>query len=449
MKHNGYYVSLFERFISNQRKMIMTEYIVNPGEIINDTINKTEYGDIVRSNPGLYQKQVVIVDKPGITVLLHDAIIDGEYLFPQGNIARRDPRSDKYHVWEGLLDITASDVTVEGGEVIRSLGRGIRIFNNIQNVLLKNINAHQIRETGLLINQDTQQITLDGIDISRTNNFAPYSRGSGELDWGSGIAIKGKKVNLLKCRVFENWGEGILVFGVGAEDVMMSDCNAFNNYALQLYIDHGINIRIHKGMFYFDNPEFYRGGKPTTSIAIANEEWLGPDHLASNIEITEAEFWGGNYHFGLWDPVKNVLFAQNILRDATEGVFQSFGSPNENVRIIENEIYHEDETKIFVFESDIGIEYSGNFINPDLPPDPEQDHKEILERLDKLEADQNETTITLLAHNESLENLATAHVAQETKIQELGQAQIDDEKQFMKIRNFFAGVRDLLSEFLG
>jgi hypothetical protein len=226
---------------------------------------------------------------------------------------------------------------------------------------LINCQIGHIRGTGVVFHGSG---LVDDCKVYDTNNFAPYPRGSGELDWGAGIISVGQGASIRSCNVYENWGEGIIA-GRRSDSTVIADNDVYDNFAGQIYVDNASNVSISDNNVWFANPEFYRGERPSFGIALANEVG-GP---TENVEITGNTVEGCSHNIGLWNSVNNVLVEENTLIEGHDNAFVSWASNYENVEIKNNTIFQEDETKIWDGNF-TNIVREGNIINPSEPEEP-------------------------------------------------------------------------------
>ncbi len=425
---------------------------VNQGESIQAAINAAVAGDQIDVY-GTHHE--VIKNRRGVSVYGHDAVIDGEYRLPTGGASVHDPRSDKYHLYGGLVDFTEEDSVFEGFGIIRSLGRAVRFYNGATNNRLADCILAHHREMGILVNHDgVTDTSIVNVDIYDTNNFAPYSRSAGELDWAAGIGILGKNTTVLGGSIFENWGEG-LIAAKGSENTRIEKVDVYNNYSAQIYVNHAWNVDLIENKAWFDDPRFHRGGAPSGGIILSNEgNYQG--HYNRDINVLRNEVAGCLHNFAIWHsahPSNNVLVQENILREAYQWAVRIGGPQHENVQLLNNTIFQEDESKIWSVSVDIVRE--GNLINPTEPepepepPPPEHDHQEILDRLDQLESKQSDIFQVQNAQAQNIGDLANIQAAQGKKLLELEQAQTEDENAFADLRKLLVDILGVLDSYLG
>lgn len=386
---------------------------VHEGKSIQAAIDSARTGEVIEVHEGIYH-EVVRINKP-LSVMGYGAVIDGKYMLPQGKTARSDPKSERYNVWEGLVDIISNGIVFDGFSVRNSLGRTVRFYQGASDNIMRNCSLGNGRGLGILLHSDgVANNLIDNVEIYDMSNFAPYARGAKELDWEAGIIDLGINTRINNSKVYENWGEGVIL-GRGSEGGVIQSSEVYDNYALQIYANHAIGIAILNNNCWFENPEFYRNGRPSFGIVLANEgNFTG--HLTKDVRIEgNTVKWCGQ-NIGLWNPVENVMIRNNTLIEAYTSAVRSFNS-HKSVQILDNTIYQKDESKIWNLDSTSGIIREGNIINPeDTLPSPD-DHQEILDRLDALDAEQAELSVRLQAQEGNIEDLAQVQAAQADRIE--------------------------------
>ena len=340
----------------------------------------TYYEAIRLSKSGSASSPLTITAYPGEKPIIDgragvDGLNTGLPSCPNGcsnsQLARVDPISGKGYVWESLVSITGSYITFEGFEIKRSMGRGVSIVGATQ-VGFRNNSIQHSRHGGILVYSDASYVTVEGNKIWWNADFAPYSRGN-SLNWPMIVMVRGQHVTIRNNQVFNNWGEGIGA-GRGARYITIEGNTVFDNYALQIYVDHAQEVLINGNLAYFSgDPTFYRGGKPSECIAI-NNETSSTEHLNKNITVTNNLVRGCLYNFGLWVQgskwgTENLLVAHNTFVDGYEGgirIARADAIAHKNVRF-KNNIVIQRSGKPIALSTTAGISFSHNLWWPQQP----------------------------------------------------------------------------------
>ncbi len=377
---------------------------VSEGESIQAAIDSARTGEVIEVHKGVYH-EAIRTNKP-LRIMGLGAVIDGKHVLPQGREVRKDPVSGNWFVYEGLVDLIGNGITFEGFDVINSLGRTMRLFQGASHNVIRNCRLMHGRTLGILVNHDGVEDNLfENIVLHDMSNFATYSRGAGELDWSAAMNIRGIGTTVRNLYSYENWGEGITI-GRSSRNTLLEDSKFRSNYALQIYANHATDVAILRNECVFENPTFYRGGKPSFGIVLNNEgNYSGNETDRVLIEENTVKYCGHN--IGIWGrtrPSKNVMIRKNTLVEGFDFAVQTHGE-HENIQFLENIIYQEDESKIWNLGGAVIRE--GNIINPEdpppPPPPPPDDHQEILSRLDTLETEQAELSVSLQAQADRIE----------------------------------------------
>lgn len=369
-----------------------TGSVTDPFRTIQAGIERLQPGDRLCVRGGFYTETLTIdaagtSDQP-ITIMAYPGehpVIDGQAGkrglntgYPlcangcrESDLAEVDPVSGKGHVWEALVTISGEHVVFTGFDVQKSMGRGL-ILTDALNVTIKNINVHHSRHGGILAFTDAHQITIEGCTVWWNGEFASYSR-SPALDWPVILMVRGTDVAVRNNAVFNNWGEGIGA-GRGSKAVLIESNTIYDNYALQIYVDHGQDVTISSNLVYFSEDQtFFRGGAPPECIAINNEIGFS-GHLNENIRIVNNLVRGCRYNLGLWaqaslNGVKDLLVAHNTFVDGTEGailIAPALVTPHKDVRIKNNLIIQSSGIPVDL-GTRTGILFSNNLWWPLLP----------------------------------------------------------------------------------
>ncbi|MCH7588123.1 MAG: right-handed parallel beta-helix repeat-containing protein [Chloroflexi bacterium] len=352
---------------------------INPGEVL-CVRGGTYFEAISITQSGTPSQPITITAYPGEKPIIDGrAGVDGlnsglpacAIQCDASRLAKVDPETGLGHVWEALVNITGTQIIFDGFEITRSMGRGVSVVA-AEEVRIRNCAIHQSRHGAILVNSDAKHVIIEGCKIWWNGAFAPYSRGN-SLSWPIALMARGENVVIRNNEVFNNWGEG-LGAGRGARRVLIEGNIVYDNFALQIYVDHAQDVVINHNLVYFsDDPTFYRGGLPSECIAINNETAYAAN-FSKNILVINNLVRGCKYNFGLWVQgsqwgIQDLLVANNTFIEGYEGairIAEALDLPHQNVRF-KNNIILQSSGSPLVFNSGIGINFSHNLWWPHEP----------------------------------------------------------------------------------
>lgn len=350
----------------------------NPGTIdhpfrtLQHAVNQVQAGETLHVRAGTYHEAVTIRNSgtaaQPITIAAYPGetpVIDGQYVLPAGDSwAGCNERVDPpicYH-YRPLLSIEADYVIVQGFEITRSLGRGVRIWRGdgrAQHVTLRQNDIHDNRGAGVKV-LESDHILIEDNDVWHSGDYATDDRSGspdGDLfnpDLGWPVAVSDRRASHITYRgnrIFENWTEGIGA-GVDSTDVVVEDNVLYDNRALQIYVQRAQNVVVQRNLAYCtNNPLFWRNENPPPGIVLNNEVQFDDSQTTANIKFLNNIVAGCRQNMALWGNkdyiVRDVLIAHNTLvnahaNDAEQsavGLVVSDGNVYENVRIVNNLVY--------------------------------------------------------------------------------------------------------------
>ncbi len=177
--------------------------------------------------------------------------------------------------FEGLVRIESSHVLFQGFKITRSLGVGLAVgredwnnVNSIKGVIVRDCEICNSRYGGVRLRNckdldgyDTAGCIVEGCNIHRNGNFAPYPReGEPEQNWPGALNIDDcERITVQRTKIHENWGEGLVADSSanGAKYIDIVDCEFYDNYRAQIYLHAVTNARVQRNLIYHTkNPEF-------------------------------------------------------------------------------------------------------------------------------------------------------------------------------------------------
>ena len=349
----------------------------NPGTIdqplktIQAAVDRARAGDTVYIRDGTYVEAVRVTrsgtSSSPIRIKAYPGeapVIDGRAGvdclncgLPSGPIAEGwvDPRSGKGFNWNSLVAIQGDHVIFEGFVVKRSMGRGITVWRDesiVYDVTVRNNQVLDSRNTGILYaGEGTQNGHVENNLVWHSGSFAPWvdGRDSSIVDWPGAIQIKrGNNISVRGNNVYENWTEGITADH--SKNVTMEDNIVHDNFALQIYVHRVENLTVQRNLVYHtNNPDWRRGGDPSSCIVVNNESQFNGSLVTNNIDIINNVAVGCRLNFAVWGGsdglgFANFLVAHNLFVNAVTN------DPSDKAQAI---VFSDSDYSNFKFENNI------------------------------------------------------------------------------------------------
>ena len=164
--------------------------------------------------------------------------------------------------YKGLININASNVVLEGLKVTRSMGAGVQVKKDKGetpwNVTIRGCEFSDCRGKGISLEDECANVTIDACEVHGNGNFAPYHRPGGTVVWpGMLHLVSCSHVTIRRTKVYNNWGEGILLdcpqnagSRIRTNNVTITECTCYDNYATSIYV-HGVHdVRLKRNLIY-------------------------------------------------------------------------------------------------------------------------------------------------------------------------------------------------------
>jgi hypothetical protein len=158
-----------------------------------------------------------------------------------------------------------------------------------------------------------RDITISGNRVHRTvrENKKP-SRDGG---WAGAIVVSKTEIAAITSnRVWENHGEGIIAGR--SNHVAVRDNEVFDNFSVEIYLDNARHVTVERNTIYSTgNRRYFRNGKPSAAIMIANEinrnmNLSSHNTIANNLIVgTRWGFYYGGFEAG--GGLRNTVVAGN------------------------------------------------------------------------------------------------------------------------------------------
>lgn len=300
----------------------------NPFKTIQHAVNLVAAGDTVIVRAGTYVETVTIRNSGTATAPIsiiaypgEQPVIDGRAgvdglnsgLPSIGALYGTSSRDGTGFRYEPLVSIEASYILFDGIDITRSMGRGLRAWNNGNEIIgltIRNCDISYSREAGLLLELICRDTVIEDCSVSRSSNFAPYRRDPNLLDWSTGLTLKGSQnTQIRRCRVFENWGEGIIADALvsGAKDVIISQCEVYDNLAPSIYL-HGVeNVLVERNLLYHTRGEFPITVGAGGIVLTPSEPQFTNNYSTQNVLVVNNLISGFDHNIGIWDSPGRML----------------------------------------------------------------------------------------------------------------------------------------------
>lgn len=367
-----------------------------PFRTIKRGINALAAGDTLLVKDGTYVEELD-VEKSGtasapLTIKAYPGskpVIDGRAGegsinsgLPAGQIGKVNPETGAGMKFTGLFDINGSNVVVDGFEITRSMGRGMRVFspNNtrITNVTIQNCNIHHNRASNLIFtgSKINGQLPISGVKVINcelhwAGNFYPKRHGT-NVGWPGCLTFRAVENGLVRgCKIHNNWGESILLDSNdgGSRSFVVEDNILYDNMA-SLYLHAVTNVVLQRNFIYrsITDKQSRNPFGPSISVAVSPAENPRYVQLPSrNLTIVNNILIGDGKGFGVRGTsekmdISDVLIAYNtIVNPSVQGI--SAVIVNKRNIVFRNNIIFSSEGAMLVYDggqTNNGWIYSNN-----------------------------------------------------------------------------------------
>lgn len=263
--------SIFAPAVYNTTSCTVT---VNAGQSIQAAINSAQSGHVICVRAGTYHEQLTFgINKSGITVRAwpgEQPVLDGRNVIPSGK-------------YQGLVQINASNVTVDGFEVRDSNARGVIIGHptngttSLRNAIIRNMVVHGSYDSGININ-GSDEYHLINILIENNVVYDNLRKNAGGADGGSALSFVDVDDSIARGNtIYNNFGEG-LVADRWTSNLTFEDNISYDNKNANIYLTTTANPRIQRNLvFCTDDRDWWRDdkGKPPPGIMLRDEDFEG------------------------------------------------------------------------------------------------------------------------------------------------------------------------------
>jgi hypothetical protein len=302
--------------------------IVKAGQSIQTAVNNAKSGQTICVRAGTYHERVDIKpSQSGITLMAYPGerpIIDGKGTIPV-------PTANNQYL--GLIQITGSNVIVDGFDVRNSAIRGVNVYqsstSNVpqENVIVRNMIVSGSKDMGVTVkghNGIQPRNVLIANSVIHTNNMKFLS---GNVA-GAGLVFVDVKNSISRGNhIYHNYGEGLIV-DRWSNGITVEDSVIYDNERANLYLIRTTNPLIQRNLVFCTDDAAYWSGtgdefKPGVGLQIRDEDFGNASNLplSSGQVIINNIVVGCGANFGVASQVpggglNNALVANNSFINA-------------------------------------------------------------------------------------------------------------------------------------
>jgi parallel beta-helix repeat protein len=300
----------------------------------------TYYERVEIRNSGTADNPIVISAYPG-----ERPVIDGQY---QGG------------TWSKLVRIRGTWIVFDGIEVTRG-HTGISVEGT--HVTIRNVKSHHNIGTGIRVSGDYALVENSEIWWNSMQNEYGQAWLAGK-DWGAGLAAGRypRHVTLRNNIVYNNWGEGLIVFE--GDHAVIENNVVYDNFAVQLYVANYSHAMVRRNLVYdTDDPDF--SSRKAAAIGVCDEGYE-PGMKSYHLTLVNNLAMGGSSPFR-WSRqiahtgLRDSLIAYNtFVNSHTNETFKITSGDHSNTRIENNLILEASSLSIASVPDDPELQFSNN-----------------------------------------------------------------------------------------
>lgn len=247
--------------------------IISPGQSIQAAITSAQSGHVICVRAGTYHEQLMFkINKAGITVQAYPGerpVLDGKKVIPTGKN-------------QGLVQINASNVTVDGFDVIDSAARGVIIGHptngtqSLRNATIRNLTVRGSHDSGINVN-GTDKYHLINILIENNRVFDNLRKNAGGGSGGSALTFVDVDNSIARGNtIYNNFGEG-LVADRWTNNLVFEGNISYDNKNSNIYLSTTTNPLVQRNLVFCTNDSnWWRDkGKPPPGIMMRDEDYEG------------------------------------------------------------------------------------------------------------------------------------------------------------------------------
>ena len=344
------------------------------------------------------QRALQVATQPGDSVIVREGTYTPSLSVNLGNSGKKDAfitlraEKDESVIIDGSLMAGDSNVIAVLGAYIRVEGLTVRNAKSTglvvwgpgartHHVEFINNTVEDSQKGGIYAgtpNRDdpVRDILMEGNTITRTS-LVNETRAQG-VTWAFGVGGgMTKNLTIRDNTVFENHGEGI---GLYLSDGGLVEGNrAFDNFAVNLYLDNTTNTRVRRNLCYSTGKAaFFRFGKPTNGIQIANETYRLKQNPSFGNVITDnlllfngSAFYVGAYQLG--GGFRDSVFSNNTCYGSARDLLMIDPDPGHRNSRVEKNVFVQigDLPMTYVEKARPGVTFANNLWFGRFPPRPD------------------------------------------------------------------------------
>lgn len=275
---------------------------------INKALDTWANGDTIWVNSGTYNEAIIIWNMSNVSLRGHGPtrpVIDGTNLSPANALV----------VIGGDVPGT-NGVLFQSFEVTNSTADGILIWE-AKNVTIKYNKVHHNDNGGIIAGAYAPGVNeyITVFENEVTDNVRNNMDRDETSVWSQGIGLMYTNHGKIEGNyVSKNWGEGIDY--IASDNGLIVRNDVWDNFSTNIYLDNAQYTRVDRNWVYSSgNQNFYRGGRPSGGITVANEYYDYPNPANYLTIVNNIVQWTNTgLHYGNWDAsggLHNTVIANN------------------------------------------------------------------------------------------------------------------------------------------
>lgn len=213
-------------------------------------------------------------------------LIDGDHQKPEMMVQKGVLRKS----WEGLVETSASYVTLKDLRIVNSEGACVR-FQFADHTEILNVDTYDCYRAGIKVHE-AQHGRIENTSVRESGRSFPGAEGAvhGDTDWPASISLTiSGNFTIRNNLVQENYGEGIGLYR-SSNDNLVEGNILFANRSAGIYIDHGRrNVIRNNLVFGTTDPKFHH-----TVHGVSGDGILSNDEARQEGNLSESNWFYNN-----------------------------------------------------------------------------------------------------------------------------------------------------------